>query len=355
MDFLSPTSLADALAALAEYPAAVPIAGGTDVMVELNFDRRRPPATARSDPGTRADRLGGPTGRGCGSARLTRTPGLSKNSVSGRRDWPRRHGPWARRRSATGGPSAATWARPRRPGTPIPPLLAAGARVELASVRGVRPCRRTGYFTGHEAQRAGGRRAGHGGARAGGTGAAAVREGRYPQRDGDRGVLGGGGAGPVRQAIGTGIGSAARRRGARRCRGGPGGRAGLGRPGSAARSGRGAVRGTGSPPLRHRSTMCGVPRRTGGTPWRCWAGGPDVGVEGPGGTMRVTCVINGEPREADDVWPGESLLYVLRERLGLPGAKNACEQGECGSCTLYLDGLRCAPAWVAAGRRRAAR
>src|SRR4030088_1572824 len=54
--------------------------------------------------------------------------------------------------------------------------------------------------------------------------------------------------------------------------------------------------------------------------------------------MRVICTINGERREADDVWEGESLLYVLRERLGLPGSKNACEQGECGSCTVYLDG-----------------
>jgi aerobic carbon-monoxide dehydrogenase small subunit len=54
--------------------------------------------------------------------------------------------------------------------------------------------------------------------------------------------------------------------------------------------------------------------------------------------MRLTCTINGEPRQADDVWEGESLLYVLRERLGLPGSKNACEQGECGSCSVYLDG-----------------
>jgi aerobic carbon-monoxide dehydrogenase small subunit len=50
--------------------------------------------------------------------------------------------------------------------------------------------------------------------------------------------------------------------------------------------------------------------------------------------MRVDCVVNGEPRVADDVWEGESLLYVLRERLGLPGSKNACEQGECGSCSV---------------------
>ena len=66
--------------------------------------------------------------------------------------------------------------------------------------------------------------------------------------------------------------------------------------------------------------------------------------------MRVACTVNGEPREADDVWPGESLLYVLRERLGLPGSKNACEQGECGSCTVYLDGLPVCACLVAAGQ-----
>ena len=66
--------------------------------------------------------------------------------------------------------------------------------------------------------------------------------------------------------------------------------------------------------------------------------------------MRVSCVVNGEPREADDVWPGESLLFVLRERLGLPGAKNACEQGECGSCTVYLDGTPVCACLVAAGQ-----
>jgi aerobic carbon-monoxide dehydrogenase small subunit len=55
--------------------------------------------------------------------------------------------------------------------------------------------------------------------------------------------------------------------------------------------------------------------------------------------MRVSCTVNGEPRHADDVWEGESLLYVLRERLGLPGSKNACEQGECGSCSVLLDGV----------------
>ena len=48
--------------------------------------------------------------------------------------------------------------------------------------------------------------------------------------------------------------------------------------------------------------------------------------------------VNGEIHDVHDAWLGESLLYVLRERLGLPGAKGACEQGECGSCTVILDG-----------------
>jgi aerobic carbon-monoxide dehydrogenase small subunit len=58
--------------------------------------------------------------------------------------------------------------------------------------------------------------------------------------------------------------------------------------------------------------------------------------------VRIELVVNGERREAD-IWGGESLLYALRERLGLPGSKNACEQGECGSCSVLLDGsLVCA-------------
>lgn len=51
-----------------------------------------------------------------------------------------------------------------------------------------------------------------------------------------------------------------------------------------------------------------------------------------------TLRVNGVEREVKDAWTGESLLYVLRERLGLPGSKGACEQGECGSCTVFVDG-----------------
>ncbi|MEU6082688.1 (2Fe-2S)-binding protein [Streptomyces sp. NPDC047108] len=66
--------------------------------------------------------------------------------------------------------------------------------------------------------------------------------------------------------------------------------------------------------------------------------------------MRVNFRVNGRPYEADDVWEGESLLYVLRERMGLPGSKNACEQGECGSCTVRLDGVPVCSCLVAAGQ-----
>jgi aerobic carbon-monoxide dehydrogenase small subunit len=47
--------------------------------------------------------------------------------------------------------------------------------------------------------------------------------------------------------------------------------------------------------------------------------------------------VNGSPRGVGDAWIGESLLYVLRERLGLLGSKGACEQGECGSCSVLVD------------------
>ena len=58
--------------------------------------------------------------------------------------------------------------------------------------------------------------------------------------------------------------------------------------------------------------------------------------------MKIELTVNGNQVEAD-VWEGESLLFALRERLGLPGSKNACEQGECGSCSVLLDGtLVCA-------------
>ncbi|REE98877.1 (2Fe-2S)-binding protein [Thermomonospora umbrina] len=66
--------------------------------------------------------------------------------------------------------------------------------------------------------------------------------------------------------------------------------------------------------------------------------------------MKVTFTVNGSQESVDDVWEGESLLFTLRERMGLPGSKNACEQGECGSCTVYLDGSPVCACLVAAGQ-----
>ena len=66
--------------------------------------------------------------------------------------------------------------------------------------------------------------------------------------------------------------------------------------------------------------------------------------------MRLGFDVNGEACEVDGVWEGESLLYVLRERMGLPGSKNACEQGECGSCSVYLDGALVCACLVLAGQ-----
>jgi aerobic carbon-monoxide dehydrogenase small subunit len=61
------------------------------------------------------------------------------------------------------------------------------------------------------------------------------------------------------------------------------------------------------------------------------------------GRRQVRLTVNGRERQVDGLWAGESLLHVLRERLRLPGSKNACEQGECGSCSVLMDGeLVCA-------------
>ena len=60
-------------------------------------------------------------------------------------------------------------------------------------------------------------------------------------------------------------------------------------------------------------------------------------------TIPYVLTVNGASHEVADAWLGENLLYVLRERLGLPGAKSGCEQGECGSCSVLIDGtVECA-------------
>ncbi|HEV8648168.1 MAG TPA: (2Fe-2S)-binding protein [Actinomycetes bacterium] len=65
---------------------------------------------------------------------------------------------------------------------------------------------------------------------------------------------------------------------------------------------------------------------------------PGAGPDVLAALESYTLAVNGRDRDVTEAWLGESLLWVLRERLGLPGAKNACEQGECGSCSVLLDG-----------------
>ncbi len=66
--------------------------------------------------------------------------------------------------------------------------------------------------------------------------------------------------------------------------------------------------------------------------------------------MKVSCTVNGVRRAADGVSPSESLLHLLRDHMGLMGTKNACEQGECGSCSVYLDGILVCSCLVLAGQ-----
>lgn len=71
---------------------------------------------------------------------------------------------------------------------------------------------------------------------------------------------------------------------------------------------------------------------------------PTEATEPQSYTLRV----NGTDHAVADAWIGENLLHVLRERLGLPGSKNACEQGECGACSVLLDGVLVCSCLVAA-------
>jgi CO/xanthine dehydrogenase FAD-binding subunit len=147
VEFLSPATWADALAAKAEHPDAVPIAGGTDVMVELNFDRRRPPALldltrvpelTRWDPDESLVRLGAGVSYQRIIAELgDRLPGLAIASRTV-------GSPQIRNRGTVGGNLGS--ASPA--GDAHPPLLAGGAVVELASVRGTRQVPVGEFFTG---------------------------------------------------------------------------------------------------------------------------------------------------------------------------------------------------------------
>ena len=363
MEFLQPASLAEAIAAKAEHPAAVPIAGGTDVMVEINFDVRRPPALLdlnQVSELTTWQRRDGQVRLGAGvtyTRIITELGALLPGLAMAARTV---GSPQIRNRGTVGGNLGA--ASPA--GDCHPVLLATGASVEAASVRGSRLIAAAEFFTGPKRNvlapdelitavlipvapgpqqfakigtrnamviavcafalelrppaaraRAGHRhrhRLGRSHAAAGrpGGGVPGLRAGR-----GGTVGIGGAAAGPDRPAV---------RRAGR---------------------GRGAAH-------RRRARIGGLPPARAG---RAGPADPDLGLAViPRGRrvtgMRVRLTVNGELATADDVWEGESLLFVLRERLALPGSKNACEQGECGSCTVLLDDVPVCACLVAAGQ-----
>jgi CO/xanthine dehydrogenase FAD-binding subunit len=147
VDFIQPTRWADALAAKAQAPEVLPVAGGTDVMVEMNFDVRRPPAlldlgriSELAEWGTDGDRIR--LGAGVSYTRLItelggRLPGLAlaARTVGS---------PQIRNRGTVGGNLGT--ASPA--GDCHPPLLAGEARIEVASVRGTRVIAATDFYTG---------------------------------------------------------------------------------------------------------------------------------------------------------------------------------------------------------------
>src|SRR5215208_679406 len=167
-----------------------------------------------------------------------------------------------------------------------------------------------------EAQHARAGRADRRRARPGGRPAPDVHEGRAAQCDGYRGRL-------ARGRGGRGTRRGACRLRLRRTRAGP-------RDSPARRAGRApGARGRRSQPDRRCARDSDVPpSRATGSDRPCARTVP---------RMRIELTVNGERKETE-VWEGESLLFALRERLGLPGSKNACEQGECGSCSVVLDG-----------------
>ena len=148
MDFLAPTTWADALAAKAEHPDAVPVAGGTDVMVEINFDHRRPAALldlTRVPDLQEWDTLDDGRVRLGAGVTYTRIIDELGDRLPGLAMAARTVGsPQIRNRGTVGGNLGA--ASPA--GDSHPPLLAADAEIELASVRGVRRIPAAEFYTG---------------------------------------------------------------------------------------------------------------------------------------------------------------------------------------------------------------
>ena len=345
MEFLQPATWEEALEAKAAHPEAMPLWGGTDVMVEMNFGRARPEAIldlTRVDELKEHDRDDGMLRVGAGVT-YTRAIAELGEALPGLAIASRTVGsPQIRNRGTIGGNLGSS----SPAGDALPPLYASGAELELASTRGTRRVAIEDFITGpkhntlepdeliaafHVPAARGAQQFSKIGTRNAMVIAVcsfALPDRRREPERGDVHRLRGADASPGPR------GGALRQRGAR-----------LGRPRADRRRGARPVRRAGGRgrladrrPARHR----GLPPPRAG---RDGAAHAEVGL-----AMRLSCTINGEPREVDGLWEGESLLHVLRERLALPGSKNACEQGECGSCSIYLDGALVCSCLVLAGQ-----
>ncbi len=321
VEVLTPRSLDEALALKAERPDAVPIQGGTDVMVELNFDRARPEAILNLNEVAELrgwSRENGALRLGAGLTYAEAMEGELAELQPALAEASRTVGsPQIRNRGTIGGNLGT--ASPA--GDALPPLLVEGAEVELAKVGATRTLPLAEFLVGPKRNALAEDELIVAVAPDAVQGQTDVHEGRAAQRDGDRRLLprargrpgAGGDQGGVRLRR---PGGGARHRPARRARRVPG------------------APGRGGQPDRRRARHRRLPAAC--------AEGADRARARAGADVKIELTVNGERREAD-VWAGESLLFTLREELGLPGSKNACEQGECGSCSVLLDGtLVCA-------------
>ena len=344
MELLQPATWDEALEAKAEHPEAMPLWGGTDVMVELNFGRARPEAILDL---TRVDELG-QHGRENGLLRVgagvtyTRAIAELGDALPGLAIASRTVGsPQIRNRGTIGGNLGSS----SPAGDALPPLYASGAEVEVASTRGTRSLPIEDFITGPKrntlaqdeliaAFRVAPARGAQQFSKIGTRNAMVIAVCSFALALDEE-----------ERAVGTCLGSAAPTpRRAREAEAFIQPHARLGR--------QDADRARGARAVRRARRGCGVADRRSARERDVPAartrrdGAPDAEV----GVVRLTCTINGEPREVDGLWEGESLLYVLRERLALPGSKNACEQGECGSCSVYLDGELVCSCLVLAGQ-----